>query len=135
MKINLNEEITNYIESIIEALPVYKKAEKRFIKDLKNDIQDLIYSNPNMNINHIIETFGEPQDVIQDYINNANIKKENIKGRATIIIILFVCVVMCFSLLLNKVIHNSSINTEEKKSYYFIDKYGNKKQVDKFDEK
>lgn len=53
-----NREINQYFEQIKIFLPTFSKSTKRYLKDLRNSIDDYCKENPNSSMDDIIEELG-----------------------------------------------------------------------------
>lgn len=100
-----NREINQYFEQIKIFLPTFSKSTKRYLKDLRNSIDDYCKGNPNSSMDDIIEEFGTPQDVVCNYIDCMDseqlirqISISKLVKRAIIILLLLAAIgCVCFS--------------------------------------
>ncbi len=65
----LDQKINQYFEQIQILLPTFSKSTGKYLKDLKNSVEDYCKKNPNISMEDIINTFGTPQDIVCNYID------------------------------------------------------------------
>lgn len=65
----LDQKINQYFEQIQILLPTFSKSKGKYLKDLKNSVEDYCKKNPNISMEDIINTFGTPQDIVCNYID------------------------------------------------------------------
>jgi hypothetical protein len=70
-----NKEIREYISNIKILLPVYSKSERLFIKQLSDNIGDYVDNNADVSMKDIIVQFGNPNEVVQNYIETMDTDK------------------------------------------------------------
>ena len=70
-----NKEIREYISNIKILLPVYSKSERLFIKQLSDNIEDYVDNNADVSMKDIIGQFGNPNEVVQNYIETMDTDK------------------------------------------------------------
>lgn len=95
------KDINKFVFKVKRLLPLYSKKERRYIKDLKNSITDYSESNPNATIDDVINEYGNPNDIVQDYIGSMdtekivqNITKRRIMQRILIVILILLTITM-----------------------------------------
>ena len=64
----LKRKVKKYIRHIKSAFPIMKTQEKTFIKALTDDIEGFIEENPQCTIEDVIDRFGEPKNIAEDYL-------------------------------------------------------------------
>lgn len=70
----MNKNVTDkYIHSIYSLLPYHGAEEKRYIEDLRNSVEDYIEDEPEANNDTLIAEFGEPTEVVRDYVETLDI--------------------------------------------------------------
>ena len=62
------KELKQYFRQIKLLLPVYRRKEKSFIKDLKNAVEEFIRATPDCSLEDITARFESPEDVVANYI-------------------------------------------------------------------
>ena len=69
---NIRESIVTrrYIRRCKSCFPVYGKEERRFLKALKQQIEDYAHNNEGISYEQLEETFGTPLDVVNEYFNS-----------------------------------------------------------------
>lgn len=60
--------VSKYIREIRHFLPVYGHFEKRYLKDIQQAVRDYVESNENSSFDDLITEFGEPKDLVSNYI-------------------------------------------------------------------
>lgn len=60
----------HYLRNIRSAFPIFKKTERRFLAELKQDILDYDSLNPDCTLEDLTENFGTPKEVAMEYFNN-----------------------------------------------------------------
>lgn len=65
----LDQKINQYFEQIQILLPTFSKSTGKYLKDLKNSVEDYCQKNPDISMEDIINTFGSPQDIVCNYID------------------------------------------------------------------
>lgn len=68
-----NHHIKKYLKQVKILLPIYSKQEKRFLKDLKNDIIEYSNTNSETTLEDLINEFGSPNVVVHDYIESVDL--------------------------------------------------------------
>ena len=79
--------------------PIMGKAEKRYIKNLKLNIDDFLEDSTESSMEILYKEFGRPEEVIQDYYENTNteeiIKRIKIsKYKKRFLAVLTVCILL-----------------------------------------
>ena len=65
------KELKQYFKAIKSLFPVFGQNEKRFISDLKADIEEEISSSNPTDFAQIVSHFGEPKTIVANYFLNA----------------------------------------------------------------
>lgn len=102
MKIYKKEPSSDFINDIWIALPLHRKQEKRFIKEIRENVSDFTISDPAVTKNDLILKFGEPTDIIADYFNSlepeeyiGSMRRTRYFKRVSHAIVVFLCVLLC----------------------------------------
>lgn len=66
------KELRKYYKQIRALFPIYTALEKRFLTDLQEDISTFISEHAECAVPAIKEKFGEPQEIIQDYLETVD---------------------------------------------------------------
>lgn len=87
-----------YLKEISKRQEVKGKKGKKFIKDLSNDIEEYLLENPQATYNEVVENFGTPQKIIDEFLLNQdsedllkNIKKKKYK-KTFVVFFIVICV-------------------------------------------
>lgn len=64
-----DKELKQYFKQIKLLLPLRRKKEKQFLKELQENVAEFIALNPNCSFADIRSHFGRPQDVVKDYLS------------------------------------------------------------------
>lgn len=70
MSQGISKQLKQYLKEIRLLLPIYGKEEQIFFKDLKKSITEYIELNPGYTWEDVICHFGEPEDVVYNYITS-----------------------------------------------------------------
>lgn len=62
-----------YLKQVKNLLPILSKQEKRFLRDLKNDIDEFSNIKPEASLEDLINEFGNPNDIVHDYIESVDL--------------------------------------------------------------
>lgn len=112
----LNREIKGYIISVKSYLICDWRTRQKFLKDLKNDINDFVDEKEDVTMDDICDRFGEPEKISRSFLEGADLKK--IKRRMnfgkTIIVGVVAALLIWLGALLFVVIHPY---VEEPKTY------------------
>lgn len=112
----LNREIKRYIVSVKSYLICDWRTRQKFLKDLKNDINDFVDEKEDVTMDDIRDRFGEPEKISRSFLEGADLKK--IKRRMsfgkTIIVGVIAALLIWLGALLFAVIHPY---VEEPKTY------------------
>ena len=96
----MNEkELKVYFKKVKKFLPVYSKDEKRYINDLKKSAEEYHEDNENSSYDEFTEHFGEPKDVVSDYISNLDEESLNKKISFRGLILKCVSVILVIALI------------------------------------
>lgn len=68
-----NSNAKKYLKQIKALLPVLSKQEKRFLKDMKNDVDEFSNDNPEVTFEDLTDKFGNPNDVVHNYIESVDL--------------------------------------------------------------
>lgn len=63
------KELKQYFKQIQLLMPLYRKREKQFIKDLKASVNEFVDINPNCTLDDIVEHFEAPQEIVNNYFS------------------------------------------------------------------
>ncbi len=112
----LNREIKKYILDVKSYLICDWRTRQKFLKDLKNDINDFVDENEEVTIDDVRNRFGEPEKISRSFLEGADLKK--IKRRMnfgrTIIVGVIAALLIWLGALLFAIIHPY---VEEPKTY------------------
>ena len=92
----MNKEQKRYLKEIKALLPVYRKCEKRFFRDIKDSISEL--ESENITYEFLCKELGRPEDLIVNYyqeIDSHYLRKQLKRSRImkiTIIVILILAI-------------------------------------------
>ena len=97
---NLNKELKKYYRDIGKALSGSKE-KKAIITQIKSSVECYIHDKPYSTIGDIINHFGNPNEIADEYYNDSNAKQlaDKLKKRSIISIIVFIIVTILFMLL------------------------------------
>ncbi|MDE5963781.1 MAG: hypothetical protein K2G65_00060 [Eubacterium sp.] len=113
---SLNREINKYIIDVKSYLICDWRTRQKFLKDLKNDINDFVDEKEDVTMDDIRDRFGEPEKISRSFLEGADLKK--IKRRMnfgrTIIVGVIAALLIWLGVLLFTVIHPY---VEEPKTY------------------
>lgn len=71
----LNREINKYIISVKSYLICDWRTRQKFLKDLKNDINDFVDEKEDVTMDDIRDRFGEPEKISRSFLEGADLKK------------------------------------------------------------
>ena len=69
---NSEHDLKRYFKEIKSLLPVYSKEEKKFLDNLRSDVNSFIEENPDNDYSKFTSYFGEPKDIVSRYIADAD---------------------------------------------------------------
>ncbi|MDE5974851.1 MAG: hypothetical protein K2G73_09330 [Eubacterium sp.] len=113
---SLNREINKYIIDVKSYLICDWRTRQKFLKDLKNDINDFVDEKEDVTMDDIRDRFGEPEKISRSFLEGADLKKIKIRmnfGR-TIIVGVIAALLIWLGALLFTVFHPY---VEEPKTY------------------
>ena len=61
-------EINRYMRKVRHLLPTMHKAERRFITNLRQDIEELAQTRPSISYEALVTEFGDPHELANNYI-------------------------------------------------------------------
>ncbi|MGF6375155.1 hypothetical protein M2140_000189 [Clostridiales Family XIII bacterium PM5-7] len=64
----VTKEVKHYIKDIRGLMPVYSKVEKQYLSFLQERIFDYINENPFCTMENIYKQFGDPKDIMEQYL-------------------------------------------------------------------
>lgn len=64
--------IKKYIKNIWTIMPMHTKKEKIYISELKKHLNEYVDDHPQCSYDDIVQQFGDPKDIVVDYIQNSN---------------------------------------------------------------
>ena len=93
MKNELDIQLNSYYNEISSSVNCSKEEKKRFLGEIKKDIEDFMFSNPQSDMEQIISVFGTPVEIAESF-EPGRIKADNKKSilkmiLAAVIIALF----------------------------------------------
>lgn len=68
-----DKELKQYFKQIKLLLPLYRRKEKQFLKDLKCSVDDYIQANPDCTFKDIVMRFETPQKIVSNYLSALDI--------------------------------------------------------------
>lgn len=67
------EMLQHYFKQIRSLFPTYGGNEKRFLADFKKSVSDFVDNAPDATFEEILSEFGDPKEIIKDYMNDLDI--------------------------------------------------------------
>lgn len=105
---NLWEELMNnikkYIKNIWTIMPMHTKKEKFYLNELKKHLNEYLDDHPQCSYDDIVQQFGEPKDIVVNYIQNSDennlIKRMKLKSIIQKFLIFFsvICTILAIFL-------------------------------------
>ena len=68
----MNKDCKKYLGELKTLIPSAGKYEKKFIRNMKENLMEFSSANPDISYAGICEHFGTPQDIIIDYFENVD---------------------------------------------------------------
>lgn len=68
----MNKEQENYLQQIKSSFPIFRGNEKKFYDDFENSVREYGKKNPTCSQEELVEHFGNPNQVIEEYFDNIN---------------------------------------------------------------
>ena len=100
MNLNINKELKHYFREIRGLFSFYNKEERKFMKDFKAAVSEFIEQNPTYTIADIKDQFGEPIDVVHDYIITLDPeslrKKLNLNTILTVLAVIIILILFIY---------------------------------------
>lgn len=62
-------EINRYMRKVRHLLPTMHKAERRFITNLRQDIEEMAQTRPSISYEALVTEFGDPHELVNNYIS------------------------------------------------------------------
>lgn len=100
------EELKEYFKQIRLLFPILGKEERKFLSDFEDTAIEYVESHPGCSLDDIKERFGEPEDVVHDYITMLDqfqlckrINLRNLIKRAILFILLLVIVLVSYRMI------------------------------------
>ncbi len=86
---------TTYLRLVKKEIPWLGRPRRDFIKLLKKDIVTYCENNPNTNVDALIEEFGEPRGIAENFVQNLNLDalKQSAKVAAVVKFVLIAALV------------------------------------------
>ena len=89
-----------YIHNIWTIMPMHTDKEKFYLLDLKKHLKEFMDDHPDCSYEDIVEHFGEPKDIVVEYIQNSDenylIQRMRLK-EAFQKFIVFLCILCTFT--------------------------------------
>ena len=103
--------IKKYIKNIWAIMPMHTKKEKFYLNELKKHLNEYLDDHPQCSYDDIVQQFGEPKDIVVNYIQNSDendlIKRMKLKSIIQKFLIFFIwkyCYsIKCHSFALSKI--------------------------------
>lgn len=102
MNIISEKEIKRYLKDTRSAFPICSKLEKRYLKDLSNDIREYLDAHPKACMDDIFDKYGTPNDNAQEYLGSIygeDLKKALSTNRLRRRVLVAVCICMLIALI------------------------------------
>ena len=64
--------IKKYIKNIWTIMPMHTKKEKFYLNELKKHLNEYLDDHPQCSYDDIVQQFGEPKDIVVNYIQNSD---------------------------------------------------------------
>ena len=64
--------IKKYIKNIWTIMPMHTKKEKFYVSELKKHLNEYLDDHPQCSYDDIVQQFGEPKDIVVNYIQNSD---------------------------------------------------------------
>ena len=68
----LMNNIKKYIKNIWAIMPMHTKKEKFYLNELKKHLNEYLDDHPQCSYDDIVQQFGEPKDIVVNYIQNSD---------------------------------------------------------------
>ena len=68
--------IKKYIKNIWTIMPMHTKKEKFYLNELKKHLNEYLDDHPQCSYDDIVQQFGEPKDIVVNYIQNSDENNE-----------------------------------------------------------
>ena len=100
MKQTTKDELRQYFKQIRLLLPILGKEERKFLSDFKVTVEEYAENQTGCNLDDIKERFGEPEDVVHEYISMLDqfqlCKRINLRKliKRTLFIILLLAIIL-----------------------------------------
>ncbi len=101
-----NKDINKYIKDIKNNFPSFGKNEKTFLNKFKDNL--LNNSLPSYEYNYLIENYGTPDDIVNEFYQNKELPKLKYNNIRKMIITLIFITIICFIFILIKEIKDSN---------------------------
>ena len=92
--------IKKYIKNICTIMPMHTKKEKFYLNELKKHLNEYLDDHPQCSYDDIVQQFGEPKDIVVEYIQNSDendlIKRMKLKSilQKFLIFISVICTIL-----------------------------------------
>ncbi|MGF6375154.1 hypothetical protein M2140_000188 [Clostridiales Family XIII bacterium PM5-7] len=128
MQTNHEKLLKDYYRQIKMMLPVKTAYERRFLRHLKSQIQELIHATPNWEYYDVVRQFGMPKDVVAGYYASIPTKQldKELRGSRIIKVALITCLLIVLGVFLFKfyLLEKGSMESNEKYENRKIIEYG-----------
>jgi len=111
MKQTIKNEIDQYFKQIRLLFPILGYEERKFLSDFKVTVEEYAENQPGCNLDDIKERFGEPEDVVHEYITMLDqfqlckrINLRNLIKRMIFVILLLAIILISYRMI---VIHDA----------------------------
>ncbi len=101
--------IKRYIREIKALLPLMRKDEKRYLNNMKQNLEDYCFDRKDITINALYEEFGEPHEIVYNYYlsidTSAFLAKVRVRRRVTIFLCFIFLTVFLFLTYYSYILH------------------------------
>lgn len=112
--ISFNEK---YLKQCRSFFPIYGKQEKKYLRNLKIQLQEYLFEFPNATYDDFIQHFGPPSDIIIDYYNNIDctklLHKMNIVKNTKKFFAVCICLLIIFFSYRSYVVYQAYLDAKE----------------------
>jgi uncharacterized membrane protein len=69
-----DNDLRSYFNQIKSLLPIFGKEEKKFFAYFREEVDEFLAANPECDFEQLVEYFGKPNEIVSEYIGNADLK-------------------------------------------------------------
>lgn len=89
-----------YIQEIKHLFPVIRQSEKRFLADIRQNIDDYCQDKDEVTFDTLVHVFGEPKDLVANYITETDAVTLQKEIRISKYIKSAICMIVCIAIIL-----------------------------------